>query len=377
MTTLETDVLIVGAGVVGVAVAAELAREGREVVVVEREPAPGRATSSRNSGVVHAGLYYPPSSLKAAACIEGRALLYERAARLDIPHRKTGKLIVATSVDEEPALAEIARRAGALSVPVVAWSAAELAAREPALRGTAALSSPESGVIDAHALVESYRAEAAAHGAHFGFHTRVVALDRAPDARWQVRTENARGERADVTAATVVDAAGLDADRIAVLAGLDVDALGLRIHPCKGDYFALAPHAPRPSTPLVYPAPVAGAPGLGIHLTTDLGGRCLAGPDATYVDTLDYAVDASKAARFADAVARYLPGIRPEHLTPDQSGIRPKLAGPGEPFRDFAVLDAAPHGAPGLVLLVGIESPGLTASPALARHVARLVRTRA
>jgi L-2-hydroxyglutarate oxidase LhgO len=371
MTTLESDTLIVGAGVVGVAVAAELAREGREVVVVEREGDAGRITSSRNSGVVHAGIYYPEGSLKAESCVLGRALLYERAARLGIPHEKCGKLVVATRAEEEESLAQLEERAGVLGVPLVAWDRATLAAREPLLRGTAALFSPESGIVDAHALVESYRAEATAGGAAFAYHTEIVGIDRrAPG--YRATTTNRRGERISIAVRHIVDAAGLDADRVAELAGLDVDALGLRQHPCKGDYFALASVAPRPRTALVYPVP--SGPGLGIHLTTDLGGRRIAGPDATYVDRIDYAVDPAKATAFAEAVSRYLPGVGPEHLTPDQSGIRPKLARAGEPFRDFVVLDAAPHGAPGVVILAGIESPGLTASGALARRVASLLR---
>ncbi len=187
-----------------------------------------------------------------------------------------------------------------------------------------------------------------------------------------VDTDDARGERLSIRAPWVINAAGLDADRVAGFAGLDVDALGYRLHPCKGDYFALAASAPKPETALVYPVP--NGPGLGIHLTVDLGGRCIAGPDATFVDTRDdYAVDEDKADAFAASVARYLPSIETSHLTPDYAGIRPRLAGPGEPFRDFVIEEASPHGVPGLINLIGIESPGLTASPAIAERVAAIV----
>jgi L-2-hydroxyglutarate oxidase LhgO len=365
----EAEVVVIGAGVVGLASAAALSREGRDVWVIEAEAGPGRVTSSRNSGVVHAGIYYPPGSLKAQSCVEGRALTYDRAERLGLPHQKTGKLIVAVEAAERPGLEQIAARAEAAGVPLEWLDAEALRAREPLLRGVAALLSPESGVVDAHALVESYRAEAASHGADFVFHTRVVGLAPAGDAL-RVSTENDRGERLDVVARWVVNAAGLGADHVAALAGVDVDARGYRLHPCKGDYFALASSAPRPQTALVYPVP--SGPGLGVHLTVDLGGRCVAGPDATFVTRRDdYAVDEQKREAFAASVARYLPSITIEHLSPDYAGIRPRLAGPGEPFRDF-VLERDPE-VEGLIHLIGIESPGLTAAPDLARRVAALI----
>jgi len=368
---LETEVVVIGAGVVGMAVAAELSRGGRSVLVLEREAGPGRITSSRNSGVIHAGIYYPPGSMKAEACVEGRDLIYARAKARGIGHRRTGKLIVAVDESELASLETIRARASAAGVDLEMLDGPALSAREPNLRGVAALWSAESGVVDAHELIESFRAEARAHDADLAFQTWAVGL--APSANGLVvETENARGERMDVHASWVINAAGLDADRVASLAGLDVDALGYRLHPCKGEYFALGPDAPRTETALVYP--VHSGAGLGIHLTVDLGGRCMAGPDATFVDDVhDYDVDESKAGPFAESVARYLPGLRSEHLTPGYSGIRARLAGPGEPFRDFVVEEASLHGAPRLVNLLGIDSPGLTASPALARRVAALV----
>lgn len=368
---LESDVVVIGAGVVGLAVAAALARRGRSVLVVERETGTGRITSSRNSGVIHAGIYYPAGSLKARTCTRGRQLLYERAARLDIAHHKTGKLIVAVEEAEISTLEQIQERASDAGVALSLLDADALSTREPKLRGVAALHSPESGVIDVHGVVDSFRAEARAHDADIALATRVTGISAEGD-HLVVDTDNARGERLAVRAPWVVNAAGLDADRVAALAGLDVDDLGYRLHPCKGDYFALAASAPRPETALVYPVPHG--PGLGIHLTVDLGGRCIAGPDATFVERRDdYAVDESKAEAFAASVARYLPGVTTAHLTPDYAGIRPRLAGPGEPFRDFVIEEASAHGAPGLVNLIGIESPGLTASPAIAEEVVAIV----
>ncbi|RLB56916.1 MAG: FAD-dependent oxidoreductase [Deltaproteobacteria bacterium] len=368
---LESEVIVIGAGVVGLAVAAELARGGREVTVLEREGGIGRGTSSRNSGVMHGGLYYPPKSLKAATCVEGRELSYARASKWGVAHRKTGKLIVAVSEDEVPSLEAIARRAGEAGVHLEHLDGAQLRKRDPALSGVAALYSPESGIIDVHGLIESYRAEARQHGAEVVLHTRVVGIDPANDGL-VVATENDRGEGEELRGRWVINAAGLDADHVAALAGLDIDALGYRLAPSKGDYFVLSSEAPRPRTALVYPVPAG--PGLGVHLTIDLGGRCVAGPDATFVeDRGSYGIDENKAVAFAEAVARYLPGVRREHLTPDYAGIRPRLAGPGMPFRDFVIEEATPHGAPGLVNLLGIESPGLTAAPAIAMRVAALI----
>lgn len=367
----DVDVAVVGAGVVGLACAARLARAGRSVVLIERHASAGQETSSRNSGVVHAGLYYPPGSLKADACVEGRELLYERCRRHAIPHRKLGKLLVATDDAETTKLEEILARgqengAGALRM----LDAAEVRALEPRVRAVSGVLSPESGIVDAHALMDSYEAEATDHGALLSWRTEVRALERR-DGVWRISTRGTDGAPFAIEASWVVNSAGLGADRIAALAGLDIDALGLRLRHCKGDYFALAPRLRGIASRLVYPVPVHA--GLGIHVTIDLGGKLLAGPDTEYVQEIRYDVDPAKAGAFGTALRRYLPDVRDDDLTPDYAGMRPKLQGPGEAFRDFVVEEASTHGAPQLVNLVGIESPGLTASEALARRVAELV----
>jgi L-2-hydroxyglutarate oxidase LhgO len=371
MNALEhVDAVIIGGGAVGLACAASLARRMGSVVVLERNGGPGRETSSRNSGVIHAGLYYPPGSLKARLCVEGRERLYEWCQEHDVPHRKTGKLLVATDDVEADKLEKIRKTAlengaGAMQ----AWDGATVRRHEPQLRAVAGLWSPESGIVDAHGLMDSLLADARSHGADVVWHTRLESLEHDGQG-WKLQTVHASGEPYPLRASIVVNAGGLQADRVAELAGIDVDAAGWRLHFCKGDYFVLGSGAPRPQTELVYPVPVQA--GLGIHLTTDLGGRCTAGPDTTYVDTLDYAVDGSKTEAFAEAVARYLPGIRPEHLGPDYAGIRPKLAPPGGDFRDFVIEESTPQGAPGMIHLIGIESPGLTASLAIGERVAAL-----
>ena len=365
------DVLVVGAGVVGLACAAALARRGHDVLILERHMRIAQETSSRNSQVVHAGLYYPPGSAKARLCVEGREALYARCQARGIPYAVTGKLVVATEADEEPALALLMERATRNGAPGLAWLGAEaIRRRESCVRARAALLSPRSGVVDAHALCLSYLAEAEANGAELVTRAELVALEACAGG-FRARVRRPDGACEEVSAGCVVNAAGLGADRVAELAGLDVDALGYRQHPCKGDYFALAPGAPLRVTGLVYPVP--GAAGLGIHLTRDLGGRSRLGPDACYVTEPHYDVDPAKAESFAEAASRYLPGLRAAWLSPDGAGVRPKLQGPGEAFRDFVVAEESARGLPGLVNLLGIESPGLTAAGALAEEVARRI----
>ena len=368
----DTDVVVVGGGVVGLAVAAALSRAGREVWLLERRAGLGQEITSRSSEVIHAGLYYPPGSWKARLCAAGREALYARCARHGIPHRRLGKLVVAVTHDEVASLEALCAKGTANGAPGLAiLDAAALRAREPALRAVAALWSPATGIVDAAALCASFAAEAEEHGALVALRTDVVAIEAEPGG-YRVDAIDATGARSRFACAAVVNAAGLDADALAERAGFDVDARGYRIRPCKGDYFALAPGAPLRLATLVYPLP-AGA-GLGVHATLDLAGRIRFGPDAEYVVRRDYAVDPAKAGAFAAAVQRYLPALRPEWLVPDQAGIRPKLAGPGEGFRDFVVAEESRAGFPGFVNCLGIESPGLTAAPAIAARVVELLR---
>jgi L-2-hydroxyglutarate oxidase LhgO len=368
---MDTDILIVGAGVVGLACAATLSASGHTVLVVERHAAPGLETSSRNSEVIHAGLYYPPGSLKATCCVEGRQDLYKRCRIYQIPHRKLGKFVVASEPQECAALESIRSCAAANDAGAVRWvEADELARSEPRVRGHAALWSPESGIVDAHALLQSYQAELESSGGQIVFRTVLVELEHGAGA-WNAVVREASGELASIRAGAVVNAAGLEADGVAALAGIDIAAAGYRQRPCKGDYFAVAPRLGAITRHLVYPVPSAG--GLGIHVTVDLGGRYRLGPDVEYVDAPRYDVDPDKADAFATAVRRYLPEITAHDLSPDFAGIRPKLQGPGEPFRDYLIEEAAGRGAPRLINLIGIESPGLTAASAIARRVEGLL----
>jgi len=367
----DFDVGVVGGGIIGLACAATLSCRGRSVVLLERHSRPGQETSSRNSGVIHAGLYYPEGSLKARLCVEGRQLLYQRCRTLGVGHRKTGKLLVATLPEEEKKLEAIfarARRngAGALA-PLDRKAIKEL---EPRVSASAGLWSPESGIVDVHELMYSYQKEASDHGTLLAFQTEVEAVERTAHGLC-LATKSASGERTRIGCTTVINAAGLYADRVAELAGLDVDALSYRYHWCKGDYFALDSALRGLVSHLVYPTPVHA--GLGIHITFDLGGRMTLGPDTEYVTEISYRVDPGKRAEFASAARRYLPELLDEHLSADYAGIRPKLQGPHDDFRDFVIEDATPHGIPGLINLIGIESPGVTASGAIAQRVGQLV----
>jgi L-2-hydroxyglutarate oxidase LhgO len=367
--TDRVDAVVIGAGVVGLACAHELLRRLDSVVVIEREVGPGREISSRNSGVIHAGIYYPKSSLKTKLCIEGKKRLYAWCDARGVPHERTGKLIVATSKEDGARLRTIARHAADVGAGDLRLITKEEAQREePELRCELALHSPTSGVVDVHELIASLaRAVKEADGA-IVYQTSLDGIERH-DNVWVVRTVDTMGRQTELETPRVVNSAGLGALEVARRSGLPEASIPWRLYPCKGSYFALGAKAPPTRNSLIYPLPEGG--GLGVHITADISGARRAGPDAEFIDTIDYTVDESGAERFARAVARYLPGIRPEHLTPDYSGIRPKLVGPQGGFADFVL--ANPVSQPGFVHLIGIESPGLTASLAIGARVSEMI----
>lgn len=353
----RVDVAVVGAGVVGAAVAMRLAAAGRSVVVVEREARAGLGVTSRNSGVVHSGLYYPPGSLKALACVRGNALLWAWAAARGVPHRKTGKLVVATRGAQLPALEALAgnaRAAGAPGARLVGGD--EARALEPSVPALAALFCPETGIVDPVALCRSYLAAAEEAGAIVLLRAAVHAIARG-GAGYTLDTT-----RGEVACAALVNAAGLFADEVARLAGVE----GYRIHPCRGDYFRLRTRTVYRH--LVYPVKDPASPGLGVHLTLDLEGGVRLGPDARYVAAKDdLAGGEERLEAFRAAASELLGPIEPGQLAHDGAAVRPKLRGPGDPAeRDFVLAEDAP----GLIDLVGIESPGLTAALDLADRVA-------
>jgi L-2-hydroxyglutarate oxidase LhgO len=359
----KLDAVVIGAGVVGLAVARALAMRGREMVILEAEDAIGTHTSSRNSEVIHAGIYYPRGSLKARACVQGRHMLYEYCVEHGVPHRRSGKLIVATDDAQLGELESIQKRAHANGVTDVVWmTRAQALALEPELACVAALYSASTGIIDSHALMLAYLGDAEAHGA-------MLAL-RSPLEKVFVRNgffELHVAGSDPIATRLLVNSAGLRAPSVARrIEGFPESCIPRELY-AKGNYYSLARRSP--FSRLVYPVPEPG--GLGVHVTLDLAGQARFGPDVEWVENIAYDVDPRRAERFYAAIRRYWPGLPEGALAPGYAGIRPKTAGPGEPAPDFQVQGPAVHGIPGLVHLFGIESPGLTASLALADAVVK------
>ncbi len=366
------DVVVIGAGVIGLAIATALSRLGRTVLILERDIGIGRGITSRNSEVIHAGLYYPANSLKAKLCVSGREALYGYCASNGVAHRRLGKLVVATSHDDESVVSNLldrGRENGVRGLELI--DSREISRLEPDVKARLALHSRDTGIVDGQALCLALLAESERNGVVLALGADVRELTQRSFG-WEVEVSRSSGDSEQIGAGVVIDAGGLDADHIASLAGLDIDALGWRQYPCKGDYFVLGPGSSSVNVSrLIYPVP--GQAGLGIHATLDLAGRIRFGPDTEYVRKPIFDVDPNKALRFRSATANYLPGLADAEFVPDYAGIRPKLAGPGEGFRDFVIEETSSHGVPGFVACLGIESPGLTASLAIGEYVAKHV----
>ena len=361
------DAVVIGAGVVGLAVARALALAGREVVVLESASAIGTHTSSRNSEVIHAGLYYPTGSLKARLCVAGREALYAYCEANDVAHRRIGKMLVATVEEEIAALVAYKKQAELNGVTDLTWLTADEAhALEPDVRCVRALMSPSTGIVDSHGLMVAFQRDTLRRGGAVVFESPVEGGTITGDGI--VLRIGGQAPTA-VRCRTVVNAAGLFAQGVArSFEGL----AAATIPPCcyaKGHYFVLSGRSP--FRRLVYPLAVAG--GLGVHVTLDLGGRARFGPDVSWIDGIDYSFDESRAGAFYTAIRRYWPDLPDGALEPGYTGIRPKLGPAGTPAQDFMIQGPAEHGVPGLVNLYGIESPGLTASLAIADQVAALV----
>jgi len=363
----KLDCIVVGAGVVGLAVARSLALAGREVVVLEAEPEIGMHTSSRNSEVIHAGLYYKDDSLKARLCVEGKELLYRYCEDRNIPHQRIGKIIVASHENESANLKAIHKQALKNGVGDLRFvDAAHVREMEPAVQCDSGLFSPSTGIIDSHSLMLSMQADIEAHGGSVLTHSRVSSVANAASG-FRLTVEDLAEE---FSCKTFINAAGLWATDIATEVGqLDAEH-SERIHFVKGQYFAY--QGKSPFNHLVYPIPIDG--GLGVHATNDMGGSARFGPDIEWVNTIDYAFDDGKKDRFVESIKKYFPGLDESKLTPAYTGIRPKLTGPGDEARDFIIQGPAEHGVAGLVNLLGIESPGLTASLAIGDYVKSLLR---
>ena len=377
--TEHVDCVVIGAGVVGLAVARALAMRGREVVILEAESAIGTGISSRNSEVIHAGIYYPPGSLKARLCRQGNAQLYDYCESRSVPHRRIGKLIVASDAAQIDALERIRANAIACGVTELeTLSAAQVRRREPALVCAAALWSPDTGIVDSHALMLALLGDAEAAGAVLAVQSPVCGGAVEADgilinggSRDGVEGSASNTASYALKARLLVNCAGLAAPRVAEsIVGMPRSAIPAQ-RLAKGSYFGLSGRAP--FSHLIYPVPEPG--GLGVHVTLDLGGQVKFGPDVEWLApgaVPDYRVDAERAERFAAAIRKYWPGLPEQALVPAYAGVRPKLGGPHDPPCDFVIAGPADHGIAGLIHLFGIESPGLTSALAIAEHVAAM-----
>jgi L-2-hydroxyglutarate oxidase LhgO len=367
----DVEIAVVGAGVVGLAIAARLAERHPSLVVLERNAHYGMETSSRNSEVIHAGIYYPPGSLRAVLCVEGRDELYAMCRAHGIPFRPQTKIITAVSESELGKLDAIAANAAKNGVNLQHLSREETLKLEPNIRTCGSLFSPLTGVISVHGLMDHYARTITGAGALVQQHCRVVGVESAGNGYRLLLDED--GRRSSVEAEIVINAAGLDSDTIAAMAGIDIDAADYRLNYVKGSYFAIVPSKAGLVSRLVYPVPTN--EGLGVHALMDWGGRLKFGPDVEYLSgrVQEYGVQESKRAAFAESIRRILPQIQDEDITPDMSGIRPKLQKQGGPARDYVIVHERERGLNGFVNLIGIDSPGLTASPAIGRYVEKLV----
>lgn len=362
----SAKIVIIGAGIVGLAVAAKLSEKNEPMYILEKNPKFGQETSSHNSGVIHSGIHYPKGSLKAKLCVKGNAMTYEICDRYRIPHKKLGKLTVAIEeeeIDELEKLMQQGQDNGAEGLKFLEKD--EVRKLEPNIHVEKALLTLSTGIVEPDELMNHYYAQAHKHGATLATETKVTGLKKTGNG-YEI-TGISVGEKFTVTAKTVINCGGLYADNIATMTGLDTDKLGYRQYPCKGDYFRLA--GKPPVTMLVYPVP-KGA-GLGIHVTPDLGGSIRLGPNAYYVNNISYEVESNEK-EFREDVERWMPLIRERQIHTDSAGIRPKLQGPKDPFKDFIIRHEADRDLFGFINLIGIESPGLTSAPAIGEFISEI-----
>ena len=363
MASETTDTIVIGAGVVGLAVARQLALMGHEVLVLEANRSHGMETSSRNSGVIHAGIYYPPGSLKALCCVRGKHLLYDYCETKHVSHDRCGKLVIAGSSRQKDRLRTLHHNAISSGVDDLVWLEQDhISKLEPHVLASAALLSPSTGIIDIHELMLALLADLEAAGGALITHSKVLG-GKATTGGLELIVDS--GRECTFSAARVINAAGHGATGIARrISGFPANEIPV-VYPVSGHYFE---HRGKlPFSRLIYPIP--GNTGLGIHATIDLAGQGRFGPDAEYCETLDYSFDESRQPQFLEAIRSWYPNLDESRLQPGFVGIRPKLQGPGEEFRDFVISRPADHGIGGLINLFGIDSPGLTSCLALAESV--------
>ncbi len=363
----EVEIAIIGAGVVGLAIAAELAGSDKEVFVFEKNRSFGLETSSRNSEVIHSGIYYPSNSLKAKLCVEGRILLYELCQKYSIPHKKLGKFTVAIEENEIKDLEKMYEQGKRNGVDdIVLLSREEFKKLEPNAEAKAALFTPCTGIVDPYSLMSFFYRKARERGGEFVFNSEVVGIEKKSFG-YEVKVKDREGVHS-LIAQTVINSAGFYADKIAELAGIDITTVGYKIHYCKGEFFSVNPRKRGLINRLIYPVPIQLT---RIHWCVDMEERLRLGPYFYYVANIDYKIDETYKETFYRCGKQFFPSLELEDLEPESAGVSPKLQGPGESFRDFVIVNEEKRGLPGFINLIGMESPGLTASPAIAKYICR------
>ena len=372
----KIDIAIIGAGAVGLAVAAEVSDGQKSVFVLEKEDNFGKHTSSRNSEVIHAGIYYKPESLKANLCIEGNALIYEICEKNSIHYKKISKIIVATSEKEIGDLYRLyknAKDSGVKELEMI--NNVQIAQMEPNVEADAGIFSPATGIFDTHSFMKYFLAKATGNKAQVSYNSEVVQIKKAGEG-YEITVLDVDKQRFSFIAQTVINCAGLFSDRIAQMAGIDIKAQGYELKFCKGQYFRVGAKSQKLVTRLVYPVPRPKGHSLGIHAAVDLAGNLRFGPDEHYMEEniIDYNVDEAEKQAFFESAAKYIQKLKLEDFYPDTAGIRPKLQGPDDDFRDFVIKEEKDLGLEGFINLIGIESPGLTAAPAIAKMVKGMLK---
>jgi len=370
---MDAQITIVGAGVVGLAIAERVSRDFSDVFLIEKHATFGQETSSRNSEVIHAGIYYPMGSLKSRLCVEGKRLLYDYCKENDIPFNNCGKLIVATSGDEIPIIEAIQKTAfnnGVDDLSIIERD--RIAELEPSVFAVKAILSPSTGIVDSHSLMKSYETGLLNNGGQIVYRSEVTGIRRMAEG-YEITLLDSDNNIFRFTSRVVINSAGLTSDKVSEMAGLGDDKLKIKF--CKGEYFRLNPPKNRLINRLVYPVPVHNLEGIGIHVTIEIGGGVKLGPDVTYLQSniYDYKVTPSKQEAFFKSVRKFLPFLEYDDLSPDMAGIRPKIQRQGDPVMDFYIREESERGCPGFINLIGIESPGLTSSLSIANYVRKLI----
>ncbi len=370
---MDAEITIIGAGVIGLAIAEELSKEHNDLFLIEKHGSFGQETSSRNSEVIHAGIYYTKGSLKSRLCVEGKSSLYEYCRKYDVPFNNCGKLIVATSEDEITVIKGIRQTAYKNGVDLELIDRDRVNEMEPNIFALKALYSPSTGIVDSHSLMKQYETNTMNNGGQLVYGSEVTGLKRI-DGGYEITLLEADKKPYSFTSKTVINSAGLTADRISEMAGMKDE--NLRIIFCKGEYFRVRPPKNRLVKRLIYPVPHVNMEGIGIHVTIDMGGGVKLGPDVKYLDSnvYDYKLTPSKQEAFFRSARKFLPFLEYDDISPEMAGIRPKIQKPGEPLRDFYIMEETGRGNPGFINLIGMESPGLTSSIAIAKYVKKLVR---